>query len=766
MGAEVRWVESQQLVVINVGQLNSVETTAPTTPEPEPAPEPSPEPAPADAGDGPVRMARIAVSEGNVSWRPGDDVDWSEASANIPLRQGAEIWLSRGGRAELQFDDGSVLRLGDNALATIHTMYSDSQGEFTEIRLNTGTASLRLTTALSKYQIDAPLASVTGAGPANFRVDATNGLRVVVRSGQVEVQGEAGNVTVGSDQFLRLANLSSSYRIQDVRGYDDWDRYCDQRDGIVLHRSQYLPSSIALVAGDLDSYGTWVRDPQYGYCWRPNGTGRDWAPYRDGHWVWVSPFGWTWCGNEPWGWAPYHYGTWFAGRDGWLWRPGPAQQCWSPAVVHFSSDRGNIGWSPLAPSEVRYPPTVDVRFKIGNWAISFSIGGAASYYPENSGYCAPRAWKNREINRTTNIYNITKVTNVTNVYVTNVFVPKNSRVVGGATVATTSEFGGRGRFNRGNQANADIFIRGRGFAPPTGGALRFAGPTSVRPTAASFSPTRILIKERPSDAIRNRTIIRAPLPPHIQSISRPIPSSRIIPTAPVAPPQRIIPNVPIRRGPGNRENTPQPPVTRPVPTQPVTPPRRPWDRNRVTPPVVPPTTNPPVVRPGRRNPPVVTPPVVSPPVVNPPVAPNTPPPTTIPNRRPRNPRGTNPRSVPPKGTDPTVVNPDPTAPVPTNPVINRPVRTRPVPPARRPTPPVRPPVVPPAQRGDPTNPADSGVKANPPGGGEILSPSNPRQRLPAPPRRGAPARRPAPKGKVDNKADNKTDNKSDNKNGG
>ena len=29
-----------------------------------------------------------------------------------PLRQGAQIWVSDGGRAEIQFDDGSLLRLG------------------------------------------------------------------------------------------------------------------------------------------------------------------------------------------------------------------------------------------------------------------------------------------------------------------------------------------------------------------------------------------------------------------------------------------------------------------------------------------------------------------------------------------------------------------------------------------------------------------------------------------------------------------------------
>ena len=44
--------------------------------------------------------------------------------------------------------------------------------------------------------------------------------------------------------------------------------------------------------------------------WTPAGVAADWAPYRYGHWVWVAPWGWTWVEDEPWGFAPFHYGRW------------------------------------------------------------------------------------------------------------------------------------------------------------------------------------------------------------------------------------------------------------------------------------------------------------------------------------------------------------------------------------------------------------------------------------------------------------------------
>jgi len=60
----------------------------------------------------------------------------------------------------------------------------------------------------------------------------------------------------------------------------------------------------------------------YGSVWYPN-VPPGWAPYREGHWAWVEPWGWTWVDDAPWGFAPFHYGRWVnaGGRwDGFLGR--------------------------------------------------------------------------------------------------------------------------------------------------------------------------------------------------------------------------------------------------------------------------------------------------------------------------------------------------------------------------------------------------------------------------------------------------------------
>ena len=45
--------------------------------------------------------------------------------------------------------------------------------------------------------------------------------------------------------------------------------------------------------------GRWGADPTYGNVWFPTRVAADWAPYRDGHWAWVDPWGWTWVDDAP-----------------------------------------------------------------------------------------------------------------------------------------------------------------------------------------------------------------------------------------------------------------------------------------------------------------------------------------------------------------------------------------------------------------------------------------------------------------------------------
>ena len=145
-------------------------------------------------------------------------------------------------------------------------------------------------------------------------------------------------------------------------------------------------------------------DATYGNVWYPSRVAADWAPYRDGHWAWVDPWGWTWVDDAPWGFAVSHYGRWTNLRGTWGWVPGPVRSraYYAPALVAFvggdnfrltisGGNVGGIAWFPLGPREV-YRPS----------------------YPVSRGYF-------ENVNRSNTVVSVTTVNNYyNNVNVTNV----------------------------------------------------------------------------------------------------------------------------------------------------------------------------------------------------------------------------------------------------------------------------------------------------------------------------------------------------------
>jgi hypothetical protein len=116
-------------------------------------------------------------------------------------------------------------------------------------------------------------------------------------------------------------------------------------------------------AADLDALGTWQRG-EGGWRWLPP-VPATWAPFHDGRWAWVPPWGWTWVDNARWGFAPFHYGRWSSAGGRWAWVPGaanaaaaPTAPTFAPALVAWvaAPADGTAGptrptWVPLAPDE-------------------------------------------------------------------------------------------------------------------------------------------------------------------------------------------------------------------------------------------------------------------------------------------------------------------------------------------------------------------------------------------------------------------------------
>ena len=112
--------------------------------------------------------------------------------------------------------------------------------------------------------------------------------------------------------------------IEPLPDLDSFDSWCDERDLREDHSvARRYVSDDVIGYEDLDDYGGWRPVPEYGTVWFPHVSVVGWAPYRFGHWAWVSPWGWTWVDDAPWGFAPFHYGRWVFVGGGWGWVPCP-----------------------------------------------------------------------------------------------------------------------------------------------------------------------------------------------------------------------------------------------------------------------------------------------------------------------------------------------------------------------------------------------------------------------------------------------------------
>lgn len=318
------------------------------------------------AGDPPSRIARLSYREGDVGLLPAGEKDWGDASLNRPLTTGDRLSTGDGARAELQLDSGT-LRIADDSNFGFLTL----NDQLTQVELAQGTANVTVQglDQGQSYEIDTPTVALVIDQPGSYRVDISEdgkSTRVTDFSGHATVYGEGGaqRMVAAGRSYEFVDSSLSVVTINDIQGGDNFDAWVDSRNQQYAATPADPNVSPDIVgAQDLDQYGNWQSDPDYGQVWYPASVGTDWSPYSDGHWSYVGPWGWTWVDAAPWGFAPYHYGRWAHVRNRWGWVPGPVgvRPVYAPALVAFVGGGvsigvgGPVGWFPLGPGEVYNP---------------------------------------------------------------------------------------------------------------------------------------------------------------------------------------------------------------------------------------------------------------------------------------------------------------------------------------------------------------------------------------------------------------------------
>jgi hypothetical protein len=315
--------------------------------------------------DPPTRVARISIVEGSVSMQPGGQGDWGEAVRNRPMTIGDKLWVDKDARAELQAGE-ATFHLGS---MTAFSFLNLDEG-ITQVRVPEGAVNFRVRELREGdiYEVDTPNVVFNVKEAGDFRVDVNEAgdssrITVIRGSGEISTEGKTYDVHAGEQAEFNGAE-NPTYSIVKWPGPDGLDQWAQQRD-LKEDRSDSGNYVSRDMPGydDLDNNGTWRDEPEYGHVWFPDDVGPDWAPYSDGYWNWVAPWGWTWIGYEPWGFAPYHYGRWAFIGGAWGWCPGPffGPPVYGPAFVGwlgggwgFGFGLG-VGWFPLGWGEPFFP---------------------------------------------------------------------------------------------------------------------------------------------------------------------------------------------------------------------------------------------------------------------------------------------------------------------------------------------------------------------------------------------------------------------------
>jgi hypothetical protein len=309
-----------------------------------------------------ARIVRLSFVEGTVTLQRPDIADWAAAPINTPIQEGFKLSTAEKSFAEVEFENTSTARLGQDSLVDFNQLViTPSGGKVNRLTLEQGYATFNVNPeGVDTFEVKAQDTTITLAATATtrFRVDLDQGaMRVEVFKGAADVSSPYGQQTLTKDMVLDIRpGTEQAFNTSQGITKDSWDQWVDERDNqesVVRNSptpSVYSSDNSNSYYGwnDLSNYGNWNYFPGSGYGWAPMAA-YDWSPFSVGRWCWYPGFGFTWISSEPWGWLPFHYGGWlFQPGFGWTWFPSSFGN-WSPGNVNWSQGSGWVGWSPMAP---------------------------------------------------------------------------------------------------------------------------------------------------------------------------------------------------------------------------------------------------------------------------------------------------------------------------------------------------------------------------------------------------------------------------------
>jgi hypothetical protein len=294
-----------------------------------------------------ARIVRLSYIDGDARIDQVSGQGEQRAILNMPVVEGTRLTAEDGSRVEVEFENGSTIRLVGPAEVVFRELSMRNSGD--KVSLVEVRNGLVYFNVIRKGDDDFRIAlgdhSFSFRKSSHLRADVTaDGQKVTVFNGGLELLDAPNAVTVKKGETVSF-DTSDAARYDLAKGYDPlgadvWD-HDRQQDSETYARSQAYKNSLTYAGSpysyglsDLAYYGSWFNGPG-GNCWRPSGYGMGWDPFaQNGAWTYYPSSGWVYVSYYPWGWTPYRYGSWnFVGNTGWCWSPGGYYGGWNPIPV-------------------------------------------------------------------------------------------------------------------------------------------------------------------------------------------------------------------------------------------------------------------------------------------------------------------------------------------------------------------------------------------------------------------------------------------------
>ena len=277
--------------------------------------------------DSQARIVRLSDVQGTVQIDKNTGLGFENAFLNLPITQGTQLKTLNNGRAEIEFEDGSTVRLAPNTTVQFSTLGASDAGKHSStVDLVEGMAYVNwLAKSGDALSLNFSREKIALDHAAHFRVSTSPNLSdLAAFKGEVEVETPSGKVAVDKKKTATFdATDNDKYSLAnniEEAPLDSWDK-----ESIAYH-DQYAKnnsSPYAYGVADMNYYGSYNNVPGYGMMWQPFFTGIGWNPFMDGAWSWYPGYGYMFASAYPWGWMPYRYGNWmFVPNFGWMWQAG------------------------------------------------------------------------------------------------------------------------------------------------------------------------------------------------------------------------------------------------------------------------------------------------------------------------------------------------------------------------------------------------------------------------------------------------------------